>query len=500
MGKFFSKIKNEQIKQEELLQKKENDEKYKKLEEKFKKQIDGLKKYSEKNSKIIEKIKNKDLTIILGNPGSGKSTLINYLLGSNLKSEIQIDQFSKIIKVKENEKEFSKIKHQNSEIENFFFFFENENFNLLDCQGFLESNGIEFQISFVLMLLRVIENCKKVKFIFTIDFYSLNTQTEKEIFEFIEKLFINTKNLENFKNSVMILITKEKKNISIDKIKEVFKYSKDITKNKLINRLFFYQPLNLNQITKNEFIQNIKDMTFIYQKNIVVPFNIKEKYYLNKIFKHYICKIKLNFEFFQNEKLIENYEKISIFQNSKNYYLNNNIKNKIDCHLHDYFNELVRIIKELLDLERFESCKSILKHLNYIFDKNEKFKNGLDKLKNLLEQKKKGKTEKKVNDEEEEFKKIKEEEVEKKETNKEKIQKIKLEFENKKLKEIKDFQKTSKKIEISIKTLRKKKNYQKLLNYAKYLKNKQEESEKFKKDLKKNYQNKIKNVEKSSFN
>ena len=121
MGNINSKNKIEQDEKKALL-KEEYNERNKELQKKFKIKTDRLIKISKENSEIIEKIKDKDLIIILGNPGSGKSTLANYLVESDLQKEIKIGNFSEIIKVKENEKEFFKIKHKNSEIKKFFFF------------------------------------------------------------------------------------------------------------------------------------------------------------------------------------------------------------------------------------------------------------------------------------------------------------------------------------------------------------------------------------------
>ena len=348
------------------------------------------------------------------------------------------------------------------------------------------------------MLLRIIENCKKVKFIITIDFDSLfvaRGSIFKKIFEFIEKLFIDKKILEKFKNSFIILITKEKKNISIDKIKNVFLQSKDEISKILIDRLFFYEPLNQNK--RNEFITKIKNMPFIIEENLKVPFNKEEKNYLNKIFQYYTFEMKLNFEFLQNKELKENYKQIRIFQNTKNNYLNININDKIECHFESYFNELQTIFTKLLDLKRFDCCKDIFNHLNYFFDKNEKFKYKLDQLNKSLEKKKEY-----INLSEKETGVIKEKkEIENDEKANKNIKNLRKEFNINKLKETKKFNDFSKKIENDIKICREKQNYQKLLKFANYLENRKLKTQKLIKEMTQNFENKIekiKNPENSS--
>ena len=495
MGIIFSKFsnqKNKQDNQELLLEKKEDYKKKEAKKIKFKNKTANLKKSLEKNEKIQKETKNKDLTIILGYPKSGKSTLTNYLLGSKFEKEKKRGFFKPLINVKKGEDEFSKINNDSlkSEIERKFNYFENENFNLLDTLEFFYSGTKKFQINFFLLFLRITQNCRNNKFIFTIDYYSLingNEEFEKILF-FIEKLFVNKKNLEIFKNCIMLLITKVERDDSVD-IKESLLYNKNEIVQILKNRIFFYDPLDSkkkNFLEKQNFIDEIKNMKFVNPEILKVP--MVQKNYFDKIFQYYYFEIMINSKMNQNKEIKSNYQQLKIFENIKNDYFVEKINN-IDHLLVPYLKNLELFFKKFCDSGRFDACCNILNDFKYFSDKKEKFDViNINLLEKLLENKKK------------KYKKLKEKKIEKiieneKEEGNEQIKNLKKELREKKEENIKNSRHELEIIENEMKICLKEEKYEKLEKYEKYSQKKKLYLDKLLKDLEENYNNKIEKIQ-----
>jgi len=60
------------------------------MESKIQQDLKDLNDYIELGKKQIEKVKNKNIIIFMGNTGSGKSTLVNYIHGCEME-EISLD-------------------------------------------------------------------------------------------------------------------------------------------------------------------------------------------------------------------------------------------------------------------------------------------------------------------------------------------------------------------------------------------------------------------------
>ena len=295
--KFLIEIEEEQ--RRESLRKIQITKQTEEEQQESKQKFENLINKSIQNTEEISKIKNKDLTILLGSTGSGKSTLFNYLLGSKLEKVFEKGCFEKVIRTKENEIEYSEIGHKFdiSKTEKIKFF-ENENFKLLDTQGLFDSRGIEYQINFSLLLENILKNCKGVKFIIPINYNNLKSAKAngvKKIFKFIKKLFVHKENIEKYKNSFLILITRENEDIPLIHMKETFiSMENDIIKI-LKDRIFFYDPLDEKKkgaLHRKEFIEEIIRMNFIREKNLQISFNIEEKIYLKDIFNFANNKIR----------------------------------------------------------------------------------------------------------------------------------------------------------------------------------------------------------------
>lgn len=115
------KLNNEDFEEFKKNQEKENKKRMEDLDKK-KQRLNEIEKQEKKQSEdslknIIqhinilkfEKLKKKDLIVLLGNTGSGKSIIINFLLGSKLEKVQKNGCLEKIIQLKTNEVNFSKL-------------------------------------------------------------------------------------------------------------------------------------------------------------------------------------------------------------------------------------------------------------------------------------------------------------------------------------------------------------------------------------------------------
>ena len=265
--------------------------------------IKNNKNLSEKTNKIkkndFSEIENKDVIIIIGNIGSGKSTLINYLLGSKLiKKEIQ-ENIIPVIELKQGENQFAKIRHnfEKSEIKGFSYY-SNGNLNFLEADGFFDVKGNEDKINFFIMFEKIKKRVRSLKFIIIIDhrcFFTHRLESAEKKIYFLTELFSEKNDLEKYKNSFFLIINKQIIKNKIQRIKKFF--SKTKTLQILKNRIFFYNPLNIKKegiLTKEEFLKEISKMNFINKKNYKIFRNAEDiKIYKNN--KETISKINYNF-------------------------------------------------------------------------------------------------------------------------------------------------------------------------------------------------------------
>ena len=259
----------------------------KKIKETFAKILQKL-----SQNQILTQITNRDLTIILGDTGCGKSTLVNFLLKSNL-IEKETQGLENIIDLEEGERQFAKIGHSIdvSETVGFSIHYNEEgNLILIDTQGFLDSRGVEYQISFSLLFDKVREVCRSMKFIFCIGYSSFKTNRMggvKKNFKFVRGLFGKKMYLNQYSDSILVLVTKHDERTSIKKMKTIFNDSDQETLRILQERVFFYDPLNGNKngvLNRDEFLDEINKMPAITEKFFNIPFSTEEKLFFKDLF------------------------------------------------------------------------------------------------------------------------------------------------------------------------------------------------------------------------
>lgn len=119
----------------------------------------------------------KDMVLIIGNTGSGKSTAINYLLGCNMKQVKNSTNSKQIIIVDDAEIEYARIGHSISSQTQFpeAFQVKNADFVYCDFPGFSDNRGIEQQICTAISAQMAIRTARSVRSIMVfIDYVTMD--------------------------------------------------------------------------------------------------------------------------------------------------------------------------------------------------------------------------------------------------------------------------------------------------------------------------------------
>jgi len=174
--------------------------------------IDELINYIQLGKNEIPKVKGKDLIIFLGNTGSGKSTLINYINGCTME-ETESDLGEMVIQVKKNSQiqELTKIGHT-KESETFIpdIKIGNDGTIYVDMPGFFDNRGQEISIANSVNIKNILVNAKTVKIIVLISYHSLMNNRkngEKELINLLLGLFGGDEKIPQNKDSLIILIS-----------------------------------------------------------------------------------------------------------------------------------------------------------------------------------------------------------------------------------------------------------------------------------------------------
>jgi len=128
----------------------------------------GMSKLSEMIEEIYQNVDSKNQSIVLlwGNVGSGKSTLINYFLGSKIVKYFDEKTGKKSVKVAEGDKEHAKIGVECLSAETLYstvYPAESDDFAYCDCPGFGDTRGIEAKICTAINNQLAIRSSKTIK-------------------------------------------------------------------------------------------------------------------------------------------------------------------------------------------------------------------------------------------------------------------------------------------------------------------------------------------------
>ena len=329
------------------------------------------------NNKALE-AKNRDIVIVIGKTGSGKSTFLNYVNGCTL----NIDKYSKKIIVDSNSpvKEIFPIGHENNSktLTPELVYNKLDDILYVDFPGFNDNRGFEINISNSITLKNLIVNSKSVKVIIVCEAITINTERGKginELFKYLISMFNGTKNIVENKKSILFLITNHSKLINDfeydfeDIIKETFKNYEDLIS--LKDSILFYDPKDSKKELKcrKEIISIIKSMTAIKNTtifNLILNENDIESLNNKADIALRVIKKCIEYDFLiDNLDLIDNFKNIGSILKGLNYLL---------CVDNDYIENIYKYISTLV-IEKIDLLKQqLIKAYNQDYDEINEFK------------------------------------------------------------------------------------------------------------------------------
>lgn len=152
---------------------------------------------------------NKHVIVFLGNTKSGKSTLVNYIIGTKL---VAFEERKPIFKIKKanEDSEGPAIGQGSQSCTTFPNVYPLNKFGMIiiDAPGFDDNRG-EAQDIINALYINQIKHAKTVKFVLVCDINELIMDNIKGFTDLIEKIYGLFPNFENFKSSVSIVFTKD---------------------------------------------------------------------------------------------------------------------------------------------------------------------------------------------------------------------------------------------------------------------------------------------------
>jgi energy-coupling factor transporter ATP-binding protein EcfA2 len=202
-------------------------------------------------------VTSKEVLMVLGNAGVGKSTTVNYLMGCEMKAAL--DEFGEEIVVVSPESirpEVMPIGHGKTS----YTFMpqivpdaDNNNQAYCDCPGFSDNRGAEINIANAINTRRVLQQATGVKAVFLAEYSDLigsRGSNIRAMEHMCHQMFGGIDNLRRHQNSVLLGITKAPlynrsgQPISLNTIRlQITRANKPIAKI-LANRVFLFDPLD----------------------------------------------------------------------------------------------------------------------------------------------------------------------------------------------------------------------------------------------------------------
>lgn len=177
-------------------------------------------------SKFVEDLENKfilnkrkDVVLMLGITGSGKSTVTSLLTNSNLTSVELYEPGSGLYIIKDenelitdhNSFTVSKTLIPNSMID------EENNVLFYDCPGFEDTRGIEKDISVAYLIKKLLDHTTSLKLLLALPYDSIKPGGDKSNFrKLLEHTTKLIKNIDKFRNGIGLIVTKVDSAQSVD--------------------------------------------------------------------------------------------------------------------------------------------------------------------------------------------------------------------------------------------------------------------------------------------
>ncbi|XP_055849961.1 uncharacterized protein LOC129914646 [Episyrphus balteatus] len=145
-----------------------------------------------------------EVVLVMGNTGSGKSTLVSALVGHKLRA-INRDGYKAII---DDEDRIGTGSSSKTLIPETMIDIKNQ-ITYVDCAGFRDNRNLEYEISSIYFQNILMDRVKKVKFLFVINYDSLKTTGNKNDFDdLFEHIGEFIKNITKFHDGIALVATK----------------------------------------------------------------------------------------------------------------------------------------------------------------------------------------------------------------------------------------------------------------------------------------------------
>jgi hypothetical protein len=207
-----------------------------------------------------EKIKGRDVLVVMGNKGAGKSTFLNYLLGCEMiqktPRELGIAGVSKVVVVKAKSEggcldEVMAIGHAEvpkTVIPQIEIDHVDATVAYCDCPGFLDDRGAAINIASVVNIRRVLQSARSTKVLILINYHSVSSDRGQGLHDMLKictKLFGNSSQLSHHKDSVLLGITRVPSDeANLSDLREWLLENTSGVLPLLYDNLFLYDPLD----------------------------------------------------------------------------------------------------------------------------------------------------------------------------------------------------------------------------------------------------------------
>ncbi|NGX59786.1 MAG: GTP-binding protein EngB [Chlamydiae bacterium] len=195
----------------------------------------------------------KDIVLLIGNTGAGKSTLINYLFECKMRRRAASPE--EVTPVIECEAPIAAIEHGmvSGTVYPTEHFHEKSGVHFYDCPGFMDTGGSAKNIINAVAIKNLAVHAKSVRIMVVIDYHSLIANRAREIVHTISIIHnLIGANFDQFASSILVVFTKVPPEINAEKIQAILKNEPKIFPAALLDRVVIYDPLDNPQRIKNE--------------------------------------------------------------------------------------------------------------------------------------------------------------------------------------------------------------------------------------------------------
>ena len=203
----------------------------------------------------------KEVVLVLGNTGVGKSTAVNYLMGCEMKlvkpSELGLEGPKKVVVVDPESicPEVMPIGHGSQSrtfMPQIVLDADDSNQAYCDCPGFSDNRGAEINLANAINTRRVLQQATGVKAVFLVSYYGLHDDRGAGVMameHMCYQMFGGVDNLRRHQDSVLLGITKAPfyegdKSLTRSMVQELLTCSEEPITQILASRVFLFDPLD----------------------------------------------------------------------------------------------------------------------------------------------------------------------------------------------------------------------------------------------------------------